>query len=527
MRAAQAGKTALSRSFEAADTDRARGFDWVVRRIATDSALIEDLETLRDRSRDLHRNDQLTHGVVENRVSGIVGKGIRPQARVDYRELKITPEAAREINRQLERVFKRWAPYADQKGVLSFWEIQRQVQRNLDIDGEVFILFGAHGGADKPIPLTMEIIAADRVETPADRKLYEGRTVRLGVEYDGSGRRVGYWVRSYEAPTAYGRRPRRTWRRYAAKFADGRAQVVHLFEQLWPDQSRGIPYVTPAMTRLKDLATWFEAELVAKQTEALFGVFITTEEPQEAAEANASESDSSGFRTEDMHPGQVRYLSPDQSIEFANPNRPGANFDPFMEWTVLLCAAALNWPYEWLVKDYRRSTYSSSRASAIDGMISVRCRQQLISERLLRELWRHVVHMAIGAGAVDVDYRAYDRNPHALLEHHWQGPGRPHVDPVKDGRASAEAIDANLSTLAREVGNATGEDWEELLEQRQREIDYAAELAARSPFSQTVAADAAASDPQTTADVIDSMRAAMRDAVEAIQMENTDEAVPA
>ncbi|HFV9182051.1 TPA: phage portal protein, partial [Yersinia enterocolitica] len=51
----------------------------------------------------------------------------------------------------------------------------------------------------------------------------------------------------------------------------------------------------------------------------------------------------------------------------------------------------------------------------------------------------------------------------------WMGPGRGWVDPVAEKKGAILGMEAGLSTLEMEAAENVGEDWEELLDQRQRE----------------------------------------------------------
>jgi capsid protein len=63
----------------------------------------------------------------------------------------------------------------------------------------------------------------------------------------------------------------------------------------------------------------------------------------------------------------------------------------------------------------------------------------------------------------------------AWLRARWIAPGWSWVDPLKEVKASREAIAGNISSLADEVAGQ-GKDWEEILEQRQREEQKRKEL---------------------------------------------------
>ena len=55
----------------------------------------------------------------------------------------------------------------------------------------------------------------------------------------------------------------------------GSPASLHVFEKQFPGQTRGIPWLAAALDRIKDLDDWFEAELIAKQVEACFGLVFT------------------------------------------------------------------------------------------------------------------------------------------------------------------------------------------------------------------------------------------------------------
>ncbi|MGL4859285.1 MAG: phage portal protein, partial [Enterobacteriaceae bacterium] len=52
----------------------------------------------------------------------------------------------------------------------------------------------------------------------------------------------------------------------------------------------------------------------------------------------------------------------------------------------------------------------------------------------------------------------------------WMGPGRGWVDPVAEKKGSILGMEAGLSTLEQECAENAGEDWEEQLDQRAREL---------------------------------------------------------
>jgi len=52
----------------------------------------------------------------------------------------------------------------------------------------------------------------------------------------------------------------------------------------------------------------------------------------------------------------------------------------------------------------------------------------------------------------------------------WIGPGRGWIDPVAEKQGAVLGMDAGLSTLENECAENSGEDWEDVLDQRAREV---------------------------------------------------------
>ena len=68
--------------------------DWTVSSGSPDYDLLPDLPLLRERSRELLRNDPYAASVVRSMVDNTVGVGIKPQAHIDAEVLGISEEEA-------------------------------------------------------------------------------------------------------------------------------------------------------------------------------------------------------------------------------------------------------------------------------------------------------------------------------------------------------------------------------------------------------------------------------------------------
>lgn len=468
-------RTSFKAWVEGAANDRLRGHEWNTQRLSTDAGLEENLETTRERSWDLYRNDAMVHGLIENRVTAIVGRGFRPQSQIDHEEIGISESAAGELDAAIEKVFNRWVPFSDPTGAIDLVEQLQQVQRSWDVHGEAFIEFtNSSGSVDKEIPLSVRVIPPAMVETPPAKA--GDPLVRMGIEYDRRGRRVAYWVRHTEPGD--NKEFAERWRRVPAKFSNGNARMVHLFVQQFPRQSRGWPLVSAVLNETKDIKDLNEAAITREQIISCFALFITGEsDGLTRAENAAVATDNNGRLIEEVSPGQIIRGKPGDDIQFANPTTPQSNFEPFIKMHQLLVATGVQWPASWLTGDYRNFNYSAGRLEAIGGMETIRVRQRLIMSGLLRHLWGQVWEQARFLGLVEVPEALFNDHRAAFLNHRWIAPGRPYIDPDKEIKAAERAIALNLTTKSEVAQAVYGVDWhDEVAPQRAREKQREQEL---------------------------------------------------
>jgi capsid protein len=54
-----------------------------------------------------------------------------------------------------------------------------------------------------------------------------------------------------------------------------------------------------------------------------------------------------------------------EEIQMASPTRPGNTFEPFQQWNYRRVAAALNYPYEHLVKNWAGLSFAGGRLGSV------------------------------------------------------------------------------------------------------------------------------------------------------------------
>lgn len=447
--------------------DRVRDSRWLVTGLSPSSVIDLDIDDLQNRCEEVYRTNTIAHAAVETRVSNEIGSGIKPQAKIEDQQ---------EANLALEKLFRDWSIQGvDKKRTMSFFEFERAVNRSLGIYGEAFVLFSQL--PSDTLSLTLEIVSPKRIETPAGR--LRDRTIRNGVQYDKNGTVIGYWVRSTE-PGDIWQIESPKWEMIPRFDSNGQVRMLHVFETDFPGQHRGIPWLAPALPRIKDLDDWYEAELIAKQIEACFGIVFTGSEdgvsPMDVAEANSS-IEVNGRRLETIEPGMVHYASSGETVTTIDPQRPGGTFVPFVERTLRSIASTLNIPYELMAKDYFRTTFSSGQLAMLDGRNGFKLRRQTMIDGFLIPFWRRFVDDAVfeneALGTIDIS--AYVADKKAYTEHDWVAPGWGFLNPRDEVKAITEALNANITTMST-VYAERGQDFDTQIAKRRDELLRLAEI---------------------------------------------------
>jgi len=458
-------------AFEAAETDRIRGNRYKDVRISTNSSLEEDLETTRVRSREIYRND-CVGGAVDVCVDQIVGTGFSLQSLVPEIPGVITEDQAREIQKAAEKGFRRWSRKADRSGQFSFWMLSRLVLRQLKVDGESLTILSDIGRADKNIPLVLEVIDVDRLETPPGR--INDPLCRLGVEHDKSGQIVAYHIRKTspydqkDISVEYDRVP-----------AD---RVLHVFEPWFAEQTRGLPWMVRALGEIKDAKDLREAAIIRQQVEACYAAFVKTGSggsPYGAAQGARAAVDN-GVPLQDMRPGTIQYLGADQEVSFGNPT-PSSSFGQALEQTYRRIAGAMNFAYEFLVKNWQGTSFAGGRLILHGAKISTRVGQKLIAEQWIDPIWRRAFREMVIVGDIPIDARVYaayveDFEEHAATPPAWQYS----VNPKDEVDTTVTLVRENLMTKT-EACAELHRDFDQVATTRQREKKTEAERGITPP----------------------------------------------
>ena len=435
--------------------------DWATSTTSADTELKQSLRVLRNRSRSLVRDNCYARRCKVLFQNNIVGQGIGMQM------VRQTDDGQR-MDRENDRIELAWWDWAMSTGchtggVLSLTDVLRLMIGEVYETGEVLVRFVRKKFGDSKVPLSLEVIEAERiVEHEKSITLKSGHTVRMGVECDEWGRPVAYWCYRGHPGDSSSFRGFNSHEHIRIP-AD---ECVHLYRcDRWP-QHRGEPWLSSVLKRLRDVGEYTNSEMVAARAAAnIMGFF---KRPDDGIGDDEEDDDLGSFK---MQPGMIWKLRDGESFEGFSPSRPNASLDPFLRFMVREVATGVGVSYESLSKDYSKSNYSSSRLSILDDRQAFRVLQQWLIRNFLYPLFRQWFRQASLAGVLSVKDAAYAEDDwlHACR---FRPPGWQWVDPTKEISAAIAAVQAGFTTVGDVIAqNGGGQDPEDVFKARRKELD--------------------------------------------------------
>lgn len=459
------------RAYKGAQHDRLRS-SWIPGGGSADETLLPELADIRERSRDLNRNDAHASGITGTMTTNVVGSGIRPQSRIDKESLGISDKQAGDIQKQIEKIWKRWIPYADAGERMDFYEIQQLIDRQILENGEAIIIPRMLKDRNRPYSFALQVVESDRLDSPPGKR--NDKSVRSGVKIGQNGEPLAYYIqKTHPGDYRYSKSWERDFMEIPAKDRFGRKNIFHLYHVMRSGQMRGVPFFAPVLNYFKDLSEYAEAELVAARIAACFSLFITSEASMDLQANTLYDKNAAGQLLENLEPGMIRHLMPGEQITSFNPQRPGATFEPFVERILRAISTALGLPYELVAKDFSKTNYSSARAALLEARRYFKVRQEWLARKLCQPIWEMVLEEAYLRGELPVD--SFYENRRYWCGATWIAPGWEWVDPLKEAKAAEVGLKNGIVTYS-DLYSAEGKDWEESFEQRKREQEKIKEL---------------------------------------------------
>jgi lambda family phage portal protein len=453
------------RSFAAAKGGRLNA-DWQASAASQDSELASDLTTLRNRSRQMIRDNPHAANLKRIIQNNVVGTGIGIQCQIERADG--TPD--QELNDRIENAWEEWCEKetCHVAGRLSLNDMLRLAIGNVFQDGEFLVRKVQQSFGGGPIPFALEIIEPDLLmdQGVGFFRTTENATVRLGVEVNEWMRPQAYWLRRvHPGDYSFAANPSSVeLRRIDA------SEIEHIYlVDRWP-QTRGVPWMHNVLQRLRQMASYTESELVAARAAANIVGFIQQDLESADIDALRSQKKNAGNFVKSA-PGTFQRLLPGEQFSGFAPNRPNANLDGFMRYMLREVASGIGVSYETLSRDYSQSNYSSSRLALLDDRDTWRVLQGWLVRNLLRPIYREWLRAAVLCGAIPIpDFFARQSFYEKAVR--FKTRGWSWVDPSKEVKAMKDAVDYGFmsnSSVISQIGN--GQDYEDILQERRADRD--------------------------------------------------------
>lgn len=415
---------ATRRGFDGAKKG-ARGAGWRTGGGSANAELGDALATLRNRSRDLIRNNGYMKHAIKVLVGNIVGTGIVPKF----------------SDAQMRKLWNIWARLeCDAGGLLSFSGLQAQIVRAMWESGECLVRFRVRLVSDGlTVPLQLQVLEADHLDSLKTGEI-EGGYCIAGVQFNLIGQRVGYWL--------FDRHPGEVAniaRTFQSRFVPA-SEVLHMFDPMGrPGQVRGLPEFAVSIWKARDLDEYQEAELVRKKIEACFAAFVTSSDDQFKM-GREQPGVQPGHRVEGLSPGMVEYLRPGEEVNFAAPAN-GEGYEEHVRIELRAIAAGTDITYEQLTGDYSQVNFTSGRMGKMEFKRMVEQFQWLIFIPMFCD--------AVAERFAKIAYLAGETSSARGLPDDWTAPRIPLLDPLREGQGYLVMRELNVMSrqeIIRELG---------------------------------------------------------------------------
>jgi lambda family phage portal protein len=417
------------RHYEAAEMGR-RTNAWDAARTSANAEIWMSLPTLRNRSRELQRNNPYAKRAIDVIANNVVGSGIRP---------KINDESVKAL-------WEKWAntTKCDFDAHLNFYGLQHKVMESVARDGECIILPRRKGAG---FPLQLQVLEADYIDhyrNLAQMEQSDMGWIFNGIQFDKRGKLIGYWL--------WDRHPGEAIRMgLQSKFYPAK-DVIHVFRAERPGQHRGVPMGTSVFNTLRDLDFFIDAERQKQSAAACFSVII--QNPDIENIPGSAGADITPM-TERLEPGLIQETKPGQTVSVVNPPVFNA-YAEYVKSNLYAVSSGYGIPYHALTSDLEHASFSSMKAGDRQyEQVLLILQEHLMVPKMCQPCFEWFVNYARQFGLIT------EQDDVTAV---WTNPRRAMIDPAKETKAKIEALQAGLISYP-EAWREDGYDPEEVMQE--------------------------------------------------------------
>lgn len=425
--------------FNAGSIDRFNS-SWAMVNVPIDRQLFQSIRLMRSRCRDLAINNDYAKRYLSLLNTHVIGpKGILLAGAIKRRD----GLDDREANDLLEDQWQRWCRrgVCDVAGKLSFRDIQALVLKGCARDGEAIIRLVYD--SKNPWGLSLQVMDPMLLD-----ELYNetkpnaaGNTVRMGVEVDQYERPVAYYFRQNYDTYGTTQIGDQLFLRVPAD------EIVHVYMNEFPTQTRGYPWLHTGVNRLQMLSGYEDAEVVAARIAASKMGFMKQTMGASGYAPSDHEQDGLGRYQREISAGSIEVLP--EGVDFTpwDPTHPAGNYGPFVKACLRGISSGLGVSYNSLANDCENVNFSSLRSALLEERDNYQVIQNFLIENLNERIFSRWLTAAILSRKIAIKPSEEERYASVKwIARRWQW-----VDPLKDVNANIAAINAGLKSRSEVI----------------------------------------------------------------------------
>jgi lambda family phage portal protein len=240
---------------------------------------------------------------------------------------------------------------------------------------------------------------------------------------------------------------------------------LHIYIPLRAGQTRGEPWMSPAMAALKQLGAYIEAALVSARVGASKMGFFTSA----GGDGFVPDDLDNQVPIMDAEPGTFHQLPAGVDFTTFDPQNPNSEFESFHKSVLKSIASALGVSYTSLSNDLEATSYSSIRQGALEERDFYRDVQQFMISHFARPIFESWLASAMEMNNFGIPVRQYERFANAS---EFRAKGWSWIDPLKEMNASVVGLQSGILSI-QDVASQYGKDTEELMSQIARDRNLA------------------------------------------------------
>lgn len=348
------------------------------------------------------------------------------------------------------RLFNEWAEEVNLWGKL--WTMRVAKAQ----DGEAFGLLRTNPRLESPVSLDLQLIEAEQVTDGLMGGDWLDPNKVDGVELDELGNPIVYKIlKDHPGDTVFDLEP----------ISISASQVLHWYRQDRPGQVRGIPEITPALPLFAQLRRFTLATLTAAETAADIAALLKTTLPSDDEDLPAS------WDSIPITRGMMTTLPADYDLAQMKAEHPTTTYEMFKREILCEIGRALQLPRMMTLMDASGYNYSSGRLDKQASDRSIDVDRYQCELMVLRKIWSAWFGEAVRIAG----FLPREIESGAVAKPQWLWHELGHVDRAKEATGAAQDLANNTTTLADECARV-GRDWEQVLQQRARELALLREL---------------------------------------------------